>query len=237
MLASSRIGPGTVTTRWWLMLAWAALAIVWDISGADMAVMRVVGTPAGFALRSHWLTSGLLHEGGRMVGLAVVAWLLLGLVRPTGHLRHLDASQRRWCLATVVLAWAVVMILRAKSHTSCPWSMVDFGGVAHHVSHWRWTLRDGGPGRCFPSGHATSAFALLPIPIALAAHDRRLARRWAVGLIVFGLVLGAGQSLRGAHHPSHALWTGWVCAFVSVVSWSVWTRWLSAAGVAYRARR
>jgi membrane-associated PAP2 superfamily phosphatase len=227
MATSSSIDPPTAVTRWWLLLAWAAVSIVWDFSGADMAVMQRVGTPSGFAFRSHWLTSGVLHEGGRMLGLVAVVWLLLSLVRPTGHLRLLDAPQRRWCLLTVVMAWAVVMILRSRSHTSCPWSMIDFGGVANHVSHWRWSVRDGGPGRCFPSGHATSAFALLPIPTALAARDRRLAWRWTVGLVAFGLVLGAGQSLRGAHHPSHALWTGWVCAAVSVVSWSVWMRWRS----------
>ena len=41
--------------------------------------------------------------------------------------------------------------------------LAEFGGVAQHVSHWSLGVLDGGPGHCFPSGHASSAFAFFAL--------------------------------------------------------------------------
>jgi membrane-associated PAP2 superfamily phosphatase len=31
------------------------------------------------------------------------------------------------------------------------------------------------------------------------------------GVLVGGVVFGGAQMLRGAHYPSHTMWTGWIC--------------------------
>jgi membrane-associated PAP2 superfamily phosphatase len=207
----------------------ALLLIAWDASGADAAITRWFGSPLGFAWRHDPWINGVLHNGARMaalaalVALAVACWRPSAWFSPFASLPAVPALHRVTCGVAVVLAWAMVMLLRATSTTSCPWSLQAFGGVAAWVSHWQWGVLDGGPGKCFPSGHATSAFAFWPVVVLLAAHNHPHARRWAWGLVLVGLILGSAQVARGAHHLSHTLWTGWVCAAVSVVAWSAVT--------------
>lgn len=90
--------------------------------------------------------------------------------------------------------------------------MHDFGGVARYASHWTgWIYPDGGSGQCFPAGHATTGFAFVGGFFALRHARPRLARVWLWSALTFGMVLGIGQQLRGAHFMSHTLWTGWLC--------------------------
>ena len=76
----------------------------------------------------------------------------------------------------VLLCVLVVPALKRLSSTSCPWDLALFGGVARHLSHWRWGVADGGAGHCFPSGHAVAAFAFISGWFALRSHDPRAAR-------------------------------------------------------------
>jgi membrane-associated PAP2 superfamily phosphatase len=94
------------------------------------------------------------------------------------------------------------------------------GGVAW-VSHWQWTHSDGGPGHCFPAGHASAGFAWL-VGYFAWPQGSAVARRWLIGALIAGLTLGVAQQLRGAHFMSHTLWTSWIC----------WTwAWCFSAGV------
>jgi membrane-associated PAP2 superfamily phosphatase len=88
---------------------------------------------------------------------------------------------------------------------------MQFGGHASWVSHWAWGVRDGGPGHCFPAGHASAAFAFVSGYFVLRSVSPAQARGWLVGSLLAGLLLGAAQQLRGAHFMSHTLWTGWFC--------------------------
>jgi membrane-associated PAP2 superfamily phosphatase len=36
--------------------------------------------------------------------------------------------------------------------------------------------------------------------------------------VLLGIVYGLGQMLRGAHYPSHMLWTGWICWAVTAAA-------------------
>lgn len=193
-----------------LFLALLAL-LAWDASGLDLALMHWWGGPAGFAWRDHWLTRGVLHDGGRWLAHATLLVLVLNVWRPLPFARALPRRERvRWLLATVVAALAVSLVKR-HSLTSCPWSLADFGGAARYVSHWRWGIEDGGEGHCFPSGHASAAFALLTGGYALAAKAGRAARRWTLAVLTAGVLFGLAQWMRGAHYVSHTLWAGWMC--------------------------
>ena len=192
-----------------ITLAGLVLLLLWDLSGLDRAAMHLVGDAHGFAWRDHVLTSQLAHGGGRVLGWLVLGLLVVNVWRPlwAGPSR---AERVRW-LAVTLLCVAVVPALKQFSHTSCPWDLAEFGGWARYVSHWQLQLDDGGPGRCFPSGHATVAFAFFSGWFVLRHHRPRLARRWLAGVLGLGLLFGLTQYLRGAHHPSHTLWTAWVC--------------------------
>lgn len=183
--------------------------LLWDLAGLDLAAMHLVGTPQGFAWQQAPLTTTVLHQGGRALGWGVLALLVVNVWRPlwAGPTR---AERARW-LAVTVLCVLAVPALKQMTNTSCPWDLAQFGGVAAYVGHWRLGVGDGGPGRCFPSGHATAAFAFFSGWFALRHHQPRVARGWLVAVLLLGATLGFGQYLRGAHYPSHTLWTAWLC--------------------------
>jgi membrane-associated PAP2 superfamily phosphatase len=194
-----------------LLIAMTALALVlaWDLSGLDLAATRLVAGPEGFAWRDPWVTRVLFHEGGRWLAGLLLALLAINVWRPliagpTG------AQRLRWLLVTLA-CMTVVPALKRVSETSCPWDLAEFGGVATYLSHWRFGLGDGGPGHCFPSGHAVSAFAFLSGWFELRQHRPGLARAWLVMVLALGLLYGATQFVRGAHYVSHTLWTAWLC--------------------------
>lgn len=207
--AAGEAAPGQERRDLALVLAGLALLLGWEASGLDLAVMRLVADGGGFAWRDHLLTRGLLHEGGRWLAGAMLALLVLNLRWP---LVPGPARGERWAwLAGTLASLLLVSTLKSWSTTSCPWDLAAFGGVAHYVPHWRLGIADGGPGRCFPSGHASAAFAFVGGYFVLRRHSPARARRWLAAVVGCGLLFGAAQTLRGAHYPSHTLWTAWLC--------------------------
>ena len=210
-------------------LAWAAglllLLLLWDVSGADLAVRRAVASPTGFAWREHWFTTLVLHQGGRVIGWIVLIALVVQWWRPLPFAGDLTPGERRWWLTTSLLCLLTFPLLKRISLTSCPWSLAEFGGTASYVSHWWLGVADGGGGGCFPSGHASAAFSFLGGYFALRPHHPLAARRWLGGVVGLGLLFGLGQTLRGAHYPSHTLWTAWICLALTLASYHGWRAW------------
>jgi membrane-associated PAP2 superfamily phosphatase len=215
---------------WWRVDALVAcigalLLMAWDFSGLDLWFASVYGARGGFAWRDAWLTRTLLHDQGRLLGWAAFGALAFNVVRPlwAGPTR---AERLRWVGVTLVCLLLIPAIKR-YSATSCPWDLVQFGGHALYVSHWSFGVSDGGTGHCFPSGHATAAFAFLGGWFVLRDHHTRAARAWLAGVVLAGLAFGWAQLARGAHYPSHTLWTAWLC-------WAVWSAavWLGRADTA-----
>lgn len=191
-----------------MLLAGLVLILLWDLSALDLSVMRAFGSADGFAWRDHALTRGLLHEGGRWLGWLVMLALVVNVFAPliAGPTR---GERLRWLGATA-LCMLLVPALKQLSQTSCPWDLAEFGGVARYLPHWL-SGSDGGPGGCFPSGHATAAFGFIGGWFVLRPHRPRAARAWLSAVGLAGIAFGAAQTLRGAHYPSHVLWTAWLC--------------------------
>ena len=200
----------------WVILVTLALLLAWDFSGADLRVARWADGADGFPWRNAWLTSHLLHDGGRLLAGAVLAALVIdALWRRPGTSLTVPA---RWTAIGVVLTNLIVVpTLKRGSRTSCPWDLAEFGGRAQYVSHWAWGVADGGSGHCFPSGHAVAAFAFLALYFAWREVRPAVARAWLVGVLVAGTLFGVGQVLRGAHYPSHVAWSAWVCWTLAAV--------------------
>lgn len=211
---------------WRRDLAWLAagllLLLAWDLAGVDLVVARWFGSPNGFALRTVWWTSDLLHGGGRWLAWAALLVLVVGIWRPLPVFARLTRRERiGWVLVTLAAVLLVPAIKRI-SLTSCPWDLAEFGGVAQYVSHWRWGLGDGGVGHCFPSGHAAGAFAFLSGYFVLRTDHPRLARRWLYGVLLAGALFGVAQLVRGAHFPSHTFWTAWFCWGIGWAGQGLW---------------
>jgi membrane-associated PAP2 superfamily phosphatase len=216
---------GQKSVRSWALLdaatvgAGLLMLVLWDASGFDLPLVRLYGSAHGFAWRDHWLTNGVLHGGTRLIAWAVFGVLLLGLWWPLGVVRRLSRRERAWWLGTTLLCAALIPLLKLASSTSCPWSLAEFGGgLAHYVPHWALGVADGGAGRCFPSGHASTAFAFLAGWHALRERAPVAARIWLAVVLAAGFGLGWVQMMRGAHYLSHTLWTAWVCWSMAALS-------------------
>jgi membrane-associated PAP2 superfamily phosphatase len=193
------------------------LLLLWDASGVDLPLVRLFGGPDGFAWRHRLLTALVLHEGGRLCSAALLTLTLVAAARPFGPWRELARTERLWWVAVTVGCLLAVAALKRHSPTSCPWSLQEFGGHAVYLSHWGWRP-DGGPGHCFPSGHASGAFAFLAIGVVLRAREPCLARAWTIGLVTLGALFGLAQTMRGAHYPSHSFYTAWLCWALTLAS-------------------
>lgn len=215
------------------------LTLTWDALGLDLPLMQHIGTPRGFALRGDALLEGVMHDGLRRASLvlylALWAWTLAPdawLPRRWKGLR-VPRRERVAVVLLVAVALAVVNLVKHNSLTSCPWDLALFGGPARYVSHWSFGAADGGSGQCFPGGHASSAFALLPVclpwlapPAGASARRANTGQRWLGGIVFVGAVAGTTQTVRGAHFPSHTLWTLVLCGGVALAGWRLVQPWL-----------
>lgn len=192
-------------------LAAALLVLWWDLAGLDLPMARLAGGPGGFAWRDDAAVVLWLHEVPRLLSWLLLALLFTAVRWPFALLRRLTRRERLQLALTVLLSVVAVSLLKTSSRTSCPWDLSEFGGSARYVSHWAWGVHDGGPGRCFPAGHASAAFAYLGGWFVLRRSMPRAAWVWLASAALSGLVLGLAQQWRGAHYMSHTLWTAWVC--------------------------
>ncbi len=211
--------------------------LAWDASGLDLASMRALGTPAGFAWQHHWLMEQVMHRGVRALSTVcfVAGWLSVlwpglwrvAVARLSMSGPALARRERLVVMLLVTLSLLAASLVKRLSLTSCPLALSEFGGIATYVSHWHWGVADGGPGRCFPGGHASSVFAWLAVCLPWLAPPAGVKRQAATGwrcltvIVVLGLLAGGAQTLRGAHHPSHTLWTLLICGAVSLCGWRV----------------
>lgn len=190
------------------LLALVAL-LGWEFSGLDRVVSGWFGGAGGFVWRDAWLTSTLLHDGGRIAAWALLVFMAVDALHPLwpGPSR---AERRRW-LGVTVACLLLVPALKRASRTSCPWDLTPFGGIAAYVPHWRFGVVDGGPGHCFPSGHAVAAFAFFSGYFLWRDYRSNAARRGLAAVCLAGGAFGAVQVVRGAHFVSHVLWSAWIC--------------------------
>ena len=218
--------PGLQRIFLWTLASFLVLA-AWDLSGLDLSMAHWFGTSKGFALEAHWFWRDALHDRIRHLPWLVELALLVSIGLPFGNLKKISRVRRTQFGLTTLAALLVVSSIKTWSNTSCPWDLQEFGGVAHHVSHWAWGVKDGGNGGCFPAGHASAGFAFIGGFFAFRHSLPKSAWRWFAGAMLVGLLLGIAQQVRGAHYMSHTLWTAWFCwSSAALIDYGV-SRWIA----------
>ena len=211
-------------------LAFFCLIVLWDASGLDPWLAQLVGSHKGFPLRNSWMLSTVFHDAAKYLAWLGALALAASTAWPWGPFRDLPFARRLQLAAITIAASGVIALLKIGNHTSCPWDLQQFGGVATPISHWAgWLRTDGGGGHCFPAGHASTGFAFIAGYFALREDQPKLARIWLACSIALGLLLGGAQQLRGAHFMSHTLWTGWICWLLGWATDPFFSRYLQNA--------
>jgi membrane-associated PAP2 superfamily phosphatase len=196
--------------------------LAWESTGLDLVLSRAYGTPSGFPWRDAWITRALLHDGGRAAAWCVMAFVVGNALLPAS--RNPQRAERWYWIGVALVCLLIVPTIKQLTHSSCPWELAEFGGVAAYVPHWQFRVYDGGPGHCFPSGHAVAAFGFLSIYFGWRNHQPRLARLCLALICIAGALFGWAQLARGAHYVSHTLWSAWLCWVVCALAARWW--WL-----------
>jgi len=196
------------------------MLLLWEASGLDLTLTRWIATPQGFPWRDSLLASHLLHDGGRVLAWAVLLLLVVDAFRPFAP--GPSRKQRAQGIAMVLAGLVLVPLIKRVSATSCPWDLAEFGGRATYVPHWLIGVTDGGPGHCFPSGHAVASFAFFGVYFLWRHHRPRAARIVLIAVLGLGIAFGWGQWVRGAHFISHTLWTAWLCWVIAALGSRAW---------------
>lgn len=112
----------------------------------------------------------------------------------------------------VAFALSTGVIHFLKSHTSiyCPVETTLYGGTELHREWFEnFTLwREAGAGRCWPGGHASSAFSLVALYFIARRYRWQHSYLLLAGITVLGLVYGTTRVLQGWHYLSHTFWAG-----------------------------
>ena len=214
------------------LATWVTLLclLAWDWSGLDMGIMQMLADSSGFKLRDNWWLETILHTRAKQLAALIYLGLVVTVWWPPKVLRQLSHWQRLETVVGITLSLLIISTLKSFSLTSCPWDLKVFGGHATRVSHWFFSTADGGSGHCFPGGHVSSALAFLALALPWLASDSAAQRQTGLRILLIvlgaGLLLGLTQTLRGAHFPSHTLWTGFICWCVVLANHFLWG-WLA----------
>lgn len=207
-------------------LPFLALVLLLDLAAVDLLVADWIYEASGGAwtLRDAWLTSDVVHEGGRQLVALALLLLLALLVASHWHL-PLKPWRRSLCylLLSALLAGLAVNLLKRLTHMDCPWDLLRYGGEYPYIPLFEPHPDTFRHGACFPAGHASAGYAWFGLFFVALEHLPR--RRWLIlgAVLGLGLVFGVAQQSRGAHFVSHDLWTLGVC-------WSVVTLVYAAFG-------
>ena len=191
-----------------LLFLGAALALEFSNLDLWLADLLYAWSGSAWSWRDAWLTSNLIHEGGRtLVGFMVLAVsLLLG---SSFLFRRMQPWRKGllFLLTSALACGVLINVLKQTSHIDCPWDLLRYGGVQAYVKNFSPLPSNMAPGACFPAGHASAGWAWVCLYFWALEH----AWKWRRSLLVFvfslGLVFGLGQELRGAHFLSHDVWT------------------------------
>lgn len=192
------------------------LALLWDLAGQDLALSQHYGTTQGFALKNDRLLEFWFHDVVQKIARFGVLGLLVMVFVPLGWFKQLRKADRVHALVASIVAALAVTVLKQMSKSSCPWSLAEFGGTGHYVSHWVFDVTDGAGGRCFPGGHSSSVVAYIAAVFWLRSASNRGATVVFWLASAAGMALGWVQLVRGAHFFSHALWAWVVCWVVGL---------------------
>lgn len=219
----SRDGRAFLARQTLLLIASAvALCAIFGDGRLDLAITRSFydEARAAFPLSNHWLLKGVLHDAARTVS-ATGALALLGLVTaawaiPRARRLHAYRQELLFAVAASFAAAATVGTLKHFSAHACPWDLTWFGGTVTYRPLFGQSAAAPAIHGCFPAAHPLSGYAWLAAGLSLYPLAPQLARRWWSVALALGTLFGVVQVARGAHFPSHVLWSAWMAWAVAI---------------------
>ena len=109
-------------------------------------------------------------------------------------------------MSCIVLTTGTVGLLKASSPIPVPWRALRYGGSTPHYLPFL-APDEASFGGGWPCAHASGAFALMGLYFISRDSKRSLAWLGFAGACGLGVLYVASQVMRGAHFPSHGVWS------------------------------
>ncbi|MBA3684809.1 MAG: phosphatase PAP2 family protein, partial [Planctomycetes bacterium] len=213
------------------LAALAVGAVALEITDLDARLLGPFYDPAlgRFPLRKFWLFQHVLHNGGKYLVVALTALLALTAVAGI-RWRRLRAwsAPCAYLVCCVAATTGIVGVLKAVTNRYPPWDLDRFGGKVPYTPLFSGTPAPFTTGHGFPAGHASAAFAFVALYVVARAYGMRRAAWWLAPGLLLGCAFAWVQHVRGAHFPSHNLWTLAIAWTVALAFAALFTRlgWL-----------
>ncbi len=195
------------------------LAVICEYSGIDLWLAGHFYDKQNmlWPLREHWLTAGLIHNGGRNFDKAVgLVWLITFIVTICKPKLKPWRKPLLFFFSATVPGMLLVSLGKNFTHIYAPWDLLVFSGDKPYLKLFDHVPAGSAVGHDFPAGHASGGYAFL----SLYFFFRLYKPAWRfyglfIGLFL-GLLYGFGQQMRGAHFLSHDLFSLVICWYSSL---------------------
>ena len=206
--------------------ALAFVAAIWliELKGLDLRFSRLFydSTQHTWPFGHAWLTETLLHDWSkRLLTLVGIVFFLLMITSWLVPRYRKHAKLYTFLFFSSIIGPSIVGALKGATHMYCPRNLTMFGGSKPYI-HLFDKVAAGLPiGHCFPGGHSSGGFAFVNLYyFFLVTAPRFRFHGLAFGLLL-GIVFSLAQEARGAHFPSHDLFSLAICWFSATVLFHV----------------
>lgn len=201
-----------------LLLA-AGVLTLFESTDLDLWIAAIFFDPVqhAFPLREQPFLERVVHRGGKYTILLVALAALAVYVASWWVVAWRDARRAAlYVFLAIALGTGAVSGLKKVTNKHCPYDLAVYGGSEPYVRLLQTAPAGTTPGHCFPGGHASGGFALMAFYFVWYRRRPRLAYAALAGGFAYGMVLGIGRMLQGAHFLSHNLWAALVCWLVAL---------------------
>ncbi len=192
--------------------------------GLDYSLSEYLFKLEGYnwSLKDDFVLQTLIHKFGKYTSIAFYIVIVLSYLLTFFKLSLSEKLQPYktgllYLLVSTLVATLTISILKAVTNIDCPWSVSGLGGdnTYHHWIELLFIKHEGG--RCFPSGHASAAFAFFSLFFFSKLYFPKYSWGVLLAVLLSGFIFGGAQQLRGAHFISHDLTTLILCWIINLV--------------------
>ncbi len=195
------------------------LAIIFEYSGFDVwwvAHFFDIQNQT-WLYKGHWFFNKVIHSGGQFFDkIIVVIWLLFFIfINLKNNLKKYRKIMLFFFFATAA-GPILVGIGKSLTHIYTPWDLKLFNGIHPYIRLFDPVPNGANVGHAFPAGHASGGYCFISLYFVLLHFNSKYRIFGFLFGVCNGLVFGLAQEIRGAHFPSHDLFTLVICWYAAL---------------------